>query len=415
MPDELLLDATETQVDDPQIDDQQIDGQTDQTDTTQQTDEQVDKTPLASLFQADGKRFDPRVSAKLAAIKKENPELGTLMARALNKFSELEREFPGGLTEAKELRDKVEELGGIDGIGEKLEGATELSTLADQFMNADPAFVEDMATSSPESFAALAPQVFDKFAEVNPEGFAAYLGRVVFGDMQRNGLPLMMMRLQDLIPGDNAKLKEAFEAVNGYLGGFKSLSEKPMPTAKPKQAAAKPDNAQQEVLAAREQAWGTESKQAHDQIVNAQYTRAIGDRKPDTEEKAAIKELVMGRFDKRVRELFPDRDKKRVAFFQRNDKAGYLRYMKTIYDRVLPEVVGNAVNFVMRGKGAKATTQRVTNTQQRPQNGQNGGGANYKPVAKEPGVWEIDYQRTSPAMLKQNRAILQNGTMVSWK
>src|SRR4051812_2981055 len=72
------------------------------------------KTPVTSLFQPDGKKLDPQVSATLAKLKTENPELGKLLTRAVYRVAEIEREFPGGVTEAKELRDKVEELGGVN-------------------------------------------------------------------------------------------------------------------------------------------------------------------------------------------------------------------------------------------------------------------------------------------------------------
>ena len=373
-----------------------------------------EKTPVTSLFQADGKKLDPQVSASLAKIKAESPEVAKLINRAVYRVAELDREFPGGVTEAKELRDKVEELGGVDGIETKLESLAEMDGLATAFMSSDPAFVEDLVESSPEAFAALAPMVFQKFAEVNAEGFAAYMGRVVLGDMQANGIPLMMMRMQDLIPADNPRLKEAFDQINAYLGGFKTLSEKPLPkpgTSKAKPAAGKTDDLSKREEALRAKEWQTERDTMQRGIVNGEYAKVLAGRKPDSEEKAQILELFQSRSIAAANRLFPGWSEKAQRYVSSGDKAGYIRYMKSIYARVVPEAMASSVNATMKGKkAAAATVTRPAGTGAPAKTAASG----FKVIGKDPGN-NVDYGRTTKAMVAQDMYILKDGSKVIWR
>ena len=373
--------------------------------TTDQT------APITSLLGPDGKKLDPTVRTLLSEIRTKNDAAGKLLTKAVYRVAELDREFPGGLTEARELRDKVEELGGVDGIEGKFETLAELTGLSKQFMDADPAFVEDMATSSPESFAALAPVVFAKYAQTNPDGFTAYIGRVVWSDMNTNGIPLLLQRMADFMPADKPQAIELLNTLSTYLNGFGELSKKAPATARPR-AEAKPDDltAREEALRSRE--WKADRDGIQRGIVREEETKALSGRKPDTEERAQIRELFMTRSGAAANRLFPGWAEKAQRFIKSGDKAGYLRYMKSIYVRVVPEAMASAVNSTMRhAKPAPVVKQTAVSrpgSSAAPVNG-------FKPVATEPDTYKIDYGRTTKAMLQENRAILTDGARVQWK
>ena len=384
--------------------------------STEQT-ESADKPIVTSLFQADGKRLDPAIRTTLDKLKAESPDAGKLIAKALYRVADLDREFPGGLTEIRELRDKVEKFGGVDGIQEKLDGAKELYTLADQFAAADPAFVEDMLASSPESFAALAPIITAKWAEVQPEGFTSYIGRIVFNDLNKNNIPLTIMRMADVL-GDNAKALEYLEQLNTYLGGYKTLAEKRVESPKPGAAktAPKTDDLAKREETLRSQEWKVERDTIQRTAMDAEYSRALAGRKPDTEEKAQILELFRSRSIAKADQLFPGWQEKAQRFIKANDKAGYLRYIKSIYTRIVPETMASAVNSTMRGKKAatpaatpKPAPQLKTATAQQPP------AKGFKFVSGEPNSFDINYSYTDKQMLSQNRAILKDGTRVQWR
>ena len=372
--------------------------------------------PVTSLFQPDGKRLDPTVRGALDKIKAENPDVGKILTKSIFRLAELDREFPGGLTDVRELRDKVEELGGITGIEQKIEGATELQELAVQFDAGNPAFVDDMVASNPESFAALAPVVFAKFAELQPESYAAYVGRVVYSDFTRNGLPLMLQRLADFIPADNPKAAELYNSIWGYLEGFKALADKPMATARPRQEQRQPDASAQREEQLRAREWKVERDSVQRSIVREAETSTLAGRKPNNEEGAQIRELFLIRSKSTADKLFPGWGDKSQRFIKNGDKAGYIRYMTAIYRRVVPEAMASAVNSTLRGSRKPAAT---TNGAQ-PKKPVAAGAAqqangDWKPVSAEPGTWDIDMNRTNTAMLQQNRAILRDGRRVSWR
>lgn len=373
------------------------------------------KPPITSLFQADGKKFDPQVSSILSKIKGENPEAGKLLMRALNRVGELDREFPGGLNEVREMRDKIEELGGVPGIEEKLQGAAEMDTIAQQFMGADPAFVDDLIESSPEAFNALAPVVFAKYAEQNPDGFQGYIGRLVFGNMQEAGIPLLLMRIGDLV-ADKPQATEALKQLNDYLGGFKAMAQKPVAEAKPGKTAPQPkkDDLSVREERLRSQEWNAERTAIQKNIVNGEYKKSLNGRTATSEERAQIQELFLSRSAKAADRIFPGWQQKAERYIKSNDKTGYIRYMETIYRRIVPEAVASAVSSTMRGKAA-GTQQKPQAPQQKPGSPAARAPEGFTPVAKEPGTWEIDYGRTSQAMLRQNQAVLKDGKKVAWR
>lgn len=390
-------------------------------DGTPKTDEEVvaETTPVTSLFDATGNKLNPAVKGALEKLKAESPSIAKLLNKAIYRTAELDREFPGGLTEAKELRDKIEELGGVTGIEQHVEVAGEFRKLADLYEAADPAFIDDMIESNPQSFAALAPSMLAKYGEVDPQGFAAHVGRIVFSDMSKAGVPLYMMRLADLI-GDNPKAMEAFEVLNNYLGVWKGLAEKSpeAPRTATKQAPKTDDLARREEdLRARE--WKTERETLQKTVTDGEYVKALAGRKPDQEERAQIRELFTIRSKAAADRLFPGWAEKAQRFIKTGDKPGYLRYMQSIYKRVVPETMASAVAATLRGKKAVIPPANgQPNGQQKPQQQQNGATSSnggYAQVAKEPDTWSIDFDRTSSAMLQQNRAVLKGGKMVSWK
>lgn len=416
MEDELL-----TAIEEPDLE-QPADGQPDGGEGQQQQgtegDKASDETPLTSLLQPDGKKLDPRVSSTLSKLKTENPGLGKLLTKAVYRVAELDREFPGGLSEVRELRDKVEELGGVDTITEKFEGLAELDGLAKQFMDADPAFVDDMAQSSPESFVALAPTVFAKYAELNPDGFKSYIGRIVYSDLQRAEVPLMIMRLADVV-AENPKAVEILGQLNDYLGQFRELANKApaQPKVRQQQTAPKDDDIRKREEALRSKEWKGERDTLQMDRFKSEYTKSLAGRKPDAEERADIKERFTIRVKQLTDRLFPDWQKKTQAYIANDDKAGYLRYVKSVFDRCIPEAMAAAVNAAMRGKKAPSG-QPPGQTPRQPE--RNGGGngqapAGFVPIGKEPGTWDVDYSRTSAGMLAKNQAILRDGRKVSWR
>lgn len=373
-----------------------------------------EEQPVTDLFEPDGKKVHSAIRAQLAKIKTEKPDAGKLITDAVYRFAEFKREFPGGLAEARELRDKIEEYGGVDAISGEIATAKEFRELAKAFETSDPAFVDDMVESNPDAFASIAPMVFQKYAELNPDGFAGYVGRVVYADLQRNNVPLLMERLADVLPPDNTKAIEIFNTLNGYLGNFKTLADKaPTVKAGKRTEPAKDDNLKQREEALRSREWKTERDGILRTEKDGAMLKALAGRKPDTEEKAQIEELFMVRAKAAVDRLEPGWAEKAKRFIGNNDKAGYLRYIKSIYQRAIPEAIASAVNSTLRGKKAAPVNNQQNGVKKSPNDATQPAG--FIPLAKEPETYQIDYSRTTATMITNNQAVMKDGKKVSWR
>jgi signal recognition particle subunit SEC65 len=410
---DLELDVPELETDLEELETETPEGEEETPES--ETDKPKDETdkPVAPAKLFDGKKLTAGAKEALAKLKEEAPGVAKSITKALYRVAELDREFPGGLKEARELRSAIEEYGGVAGLATLKTNLGEFDSIAAQFDAADPAFVEDMVTSNAQSFAKLAPVVFAKYAEIHPEGFEAYVGRIVFNDMNRAGLPLLMSRMQDVL-GENPKALEYFEQLNSYLGAFRTMAEKPIDLTKVK-AGEKPPandalNKREEELTAKE--WKMDRDSVQRSMADLEYRQALAGRKPSTEEKADILERFQMKAANLAAKVEPKWAEKSQRFIANKDKAGYLRFMKSLYARVIPDAMSEAVNKTLRSArptGGKAPLKRAaTPGQKRAAN------EGFKPVPEEPGSYDIDYGRTPDWMVKQNRAILNDGRRVSW-
>lgn len=417
MPDTDLLDL-ETPLED--IEEELPEGEAKAEGETDGQEEQPDgeKPPApTSLFQPDGKKLDPAIKTLLGEIKAKSPEAGRLVSKALYDVAELRREFPGGLSEAKELRDKIDGLGGVSAIEERIGDLEYFDGIDKKFTSGDPAFVDDLAGADPAAFSKIAPAVFAKFAEVSPDGWKKYIGGIVYGDFQRNEIPVQISRLADsLRRKDEAGAIESFNAISAYLSTFKELAELRVEAPRGKAPESRTDDLSKREMDLRAREWQSDHAQIERGIVQEEYRAAVGSRKPSTEEKAQIQELFLAKRQTLAKQYFPDQAKKLDALRNANDKAGFMRLATVMHKRVAPEAMRWAVSRTL--KPAKATTSKLNQQQReqpRQQSQQNGAGI-FKFVGAEPDTWAIDYSYPGiKQLLGENKAVLKDGVKVQWR
>lgn len=373
-----------------------------------------------SLFQPDGKKLDPAIKASLAELKAKSPEAARLVSKALYDHGQFQREFPGGLTEAKELRDKIDGLGGVATIEERLNDLTYFDGIDQKFTQGDPAFVDDLVKADPGAFSRIAPAVFAKYNEIHPEGWKKYIGTVIYTDFQQNEIPVQMSRLADsLRRKDEAGAIESFNAVAAYLASFKELASLRVEAPKGKAPESKDQDVQKREDALRAREWQAEHSQIERRIVQEEYRTAVGARKVSTEDKAQIQELFLAKRQTLARQYFPDQAKKLEALRRANDKAGFLRLATLMHKRVSPEAMRWAVARTLKpaktGASGQTPVQKLPPQQQGRLERQNGAGV-FKFVSNEPGTWDIDYNYPGiKQLLGENKAVLKSGEKVQWR
>ena len=380
-----------------------------------------EKPPVpTSLFQSDGKKLDPAIKTVLGELKTKSPEAARLVTKALYDMGQFQREFPGGLTEAKEIRDKIDGLGGFTAIEERLQDLDFFDGVDKKFTAGDPGFVDELANADPGAFAKIAPAVFAKYADIHPDGWKQYIGSVVYGDLLENGIPAEVTRLADALNAKNdAVVIDSFNKIAKYLMLFKGLKELRPELPKGKTTETPDGDLNKREMALRSREWQAEYAQLERRIVQDEYRSAIGSRKPTSEERATIQELYLNRRQTLARQYFPDQGKKLEQMRLRNDKAGFMRLARIMQLKVTPEAMRWAVARTLKPAKSSTTRQNTqqeqrTESQRKPQSQANGAGI-FKFVGAEPDTYDIDYDKTNKALLAENKAILRDGSRVQWR
>ena len=370
----------------------------------------------AKLFDAPGK-LSADVKQTLAEIKSKNPALANQLQRALFKSAEVDRVLPGGIRQAQELQKQIAEWGGPEKVKQTREELAYFSDLDSQFTAGDPRFISAMIETpeGQEAFQKLAPSMFDKYLEMNPEGYGAYVSKVFTADMVQEGIPLALERLQDFI-GDNPKAMEVWKKLAGYVNRINGFAQKPV--APTKTAAKSPEvDARVAELDKREQelergAWGNTAKLEHLKLFESELAKAARDRKLSDLQVSAIKELYAPRVDKAILKT-PKFDETLERYFTAKDREGYNRYMASIYKTEVPKALKTAMDAILPSRpGPKAGT--AVQGALPKENGTAKPSSGFEFIGKRPDPNEIDPLR-SVGLILQGKAVLRSGRKVYWR
>ena len=389
---------------------------------TQETESSESEAPDTPPEAPDAKDFRAVVDGRLSAtakaaldkLKTENPTLAKTMQRALFAEDRLRRELPGGFKEIADWRSKIEQLGGDDGIKEvqnEIGGWREFDSL---YTSGDPKVLEFL-TQEPEAkdaFLKIAPGAFEKFRELNPDGYAAYVSQVFTADMMNARVPLMLERLQDFV-ADNPKAQEVLGQLIGYVNRIGKFAENPVnvPSAAKQPQAVDPRTAE---LDQREQQftrkeWGNETATKHSQMFNSAWKSIVGDRKLSDTQLGVVKELYGLRL-KAILDAQPDFQKNLEKYFTAKQKDGFVRHFESVYKEAVPNALRKAIE--QAGVGAKPGP-RPGSSGAKPAGVTPKADAGFQ-IGAKPSMDEVNRKATTPEMWASRKAILKNGTMRQW-
>lgn len=381
----------------------------------------IQQAPYRAVSE-DGKRLDEKARATIDEIRAKDPALAKEIRNALFEVDRFKREVPGGLTEVRELRQAIETLGGEPGIRETQEKLAGWDSFDNQYMAGDPKALEFML-STPESqqaFLKLAPMAMNKFEELNPDGFAAYVCQRIIGDALHNRIPISLELAQHfLAAGDQAKAAEEFGKVVAWFQGLDATSKKAVAPPQTKGPDAKTDpryqELEQENARMLRDGWKTESAAIHNQIYSRELGRLLDGRKVTDSQREDILLYVKTKLEIRARA-----DEEKInRYFSAKDKDGYLKMAKTFGEKNITDLLREAVNrYVPQKPGPRpGTTQTNQNGAplRPPMNGKPEAG--FAVVQKAPASSEIDWSNpfNSNMNIKNGKAVLIGGRKVSWR
>jgi len=380
----------------------------------------------SELMAAPGKLADATKTA-LESIKAENPAIAGALQKVIQHFDAIRREFPGGMKELRQMRERLESLedlsgeGGMETLRSELAGFREYDR---QFMTADPAFVKTMLDAEPNAFQRLAPVIFNEFEKVNPEGYKTLIARGAVRDMMDSRLPVHMDMMayqltelsRELLAANSPLVSLVNRAIDTFNNGPFAYFTKIDAAAKSEIKMPEAQKPADEGLKAREakltkQEWAVDTGKSLAAIYREEFGKLAGNRKFSDAQKSNILELFSIKLEKALDNVegYEERVNRYIAT---GDRQGNLRYQTSLYKqhapRILGALLGPGKQQTVAGKpAARASENGAPVTPPVNNNG-------FLLVAKPPSAADVSPQTTT-SMIENNRAILRDGRKVTWK
>ncbi|AEU37289.1 hypothetical protein [Granulicella mallensis] len=142
-----------------------------------------DKAAADANVAGDGRQIPPALRSALNDLRLIDPKLANRLKNVWFADLALKKEFPGGLNEARALREFKERLGGDEGIQQIEQERQYFQGLDQQFAMGDAKVLEHLANVAPEGFSKLVPAAMAKLAETSPEHFEHIAGVMMAGHL----------------------------------------------------------------------------------------------------------------------------------------------------------------------------------------------------------------------------------------
>lgn len=363
-------------------------------------------------------RLHPLLKSHIEETKAKNPALARTIQKALFAEDRLRRELPNGFKDLADLRGKIEELGGDQGIQEvrqEIDGWREFDS---KWTAGDPEVIKFL-TETPEAQAAfikIAPAAFEKYREAHPEGYSAYVSQVFEATMNESQIPILLEKLA-WIGKDNPEILDLQQRLMGFVRGVSALARKQV--APPKVESSGPDPRASE-LDQREQQltrqeWTRESGSIHGSLFNQQWKALIGDRKLTDTQIATVKELY-GLKLAAILKAKPDFNQNLNRYFGAKQKDGFMKLYKSVYSEAVPRALRTAMEQVGIGKPGPKPGQTPAKPEAAPTKPAAAGvNTGFTFTAAKPDMVMVNRSLTTPEMWQKGQAILKTGSKVWWK
>ena len=370
--------------------------------------------------------------AALESLRSISPQLAQQTVQAHLTAEYFRREFPKGKADVQRLKQMATGYGGETGLASLKQNAEALTNLTNLYDAADPSFVDHL-TADEESIAAfvkLFPSFMDRLYKASPD-HAMHLTAQRFADfMDSARLPVSFARMADLLnmaaasKDDHARLAAMIPSMVESFNEISATLDKAYQIAKTKPAdpAVTPQPANDERLKSldqREQA--IRQKEWDDQIYNERRTiwqnawkELTKGRTISETQKSSILALYDARLLTMAKQAPGQPDYAR--FIATNDRDGYLRSQIEFAKKYIPEALRKSIQafFPPAQPGPKPKSDGVKPVPVKPPvNGQAPPSQTVK-VRAMPAVAQLDYMRTTPEMLRENKAFGKDGKIYQW-
>lgn len=296
-----------------------------------------------------------------------------------------------------------------------------------------PRLLEEMIADHPESFKSLVPQAMDRLAQLDNERFSNYVARSAVGYLNSQGLPVEFAILDEFLPslpdfpGKN-RLIQAIQKVYGAFNSLETLAAKQLPDPNRQNPADSGnvdergnDLTQREMNITRYE-WNRTAGQANVQLRDAEMTKVAAARKVTLteQEKSEVKAAVRDEFEARLA-ANPRYGETMQGYLRSRNQREYNKRAASEGQKLLPSIVARHTNAVLDKRtaakqnsgGAKTSSNAAPS---HPVKDSSGNLIQWLSGSPKSLGKQVDYMRTTNAMLQRNEAYLKGEKpLFKWK
>lgn len=352
----------------------------------------------------------------IQALKETNPEAYKAAKDLFFGLRAFKTEFPGGIPEARRLKQTFDLVGGEAGLQKMQTDNADFSTVAKQFMDGDPAFVADLAAEDPVAFGTHVPAILSKYKEIDPEGYRREVAKQISGEHAAWGLFPQLRAVYDAInSGKTDEAKEILNAIANWHDKIENLSkQEDDPRYKRLQETLKKERGSrsEQETEVFNNAYRSESVQGIDKAAKAIVQSYIKGKNYDANDEQLLMRNVIQEANQA---MLKDKDfiAKRDLLIQRRDKEASVRFAVSAWERALGEAAKRVMRTFSRG-ATPAPTVAPTNGKPAPAKLPPG----LQKVAPEwmnTNMKLVDRSKTPTTMiLNLRQAVLLDGRKVTW-
>jgi len=367
---------------------------------------------------------------EVKSLTQEGKPLTPKQLSALNKVihrnDAFESKYPDGLSAVEAQMTAVKQLFSDESvpfeqaIQETVKEQAYYHKLDTLFSDGKPEFVEELASTSPEAFQNIAPAVFRKYAEVNPEGYSAYVAQAVVNHMNSARVPMQFEVLDAFWPQvpdfpGKVQFQKALQGVIEWSDSLKGMAAaKISPKVIPGQENGQqgPDLAQQNEQLKVENSriqWNSSIYSEGVSFVMSEAQKAAGKTVLTDADKQKVLKLVGEEMEAR---LTADRryGEAMQGYLKAGNRNSYLQRIQSERKKLIPGAVRRAVGDVIEARPKNAPKAPPTNVagKVKPLAPELNGAVQFMRIAKPPKEMglTVDHGRTNHAMLERRQAFV---------
>lgn len=358
----------------------------------------------------DGRTIPDSLKKAIAAIKATNPAAAKEI-KGLYYSNQAYREVFPKPEDAVAAKTLMDEVGGAEGLQAIHSEREEWANIDRAFLEGSKDFYHELAESNTDAFVKGMPHAINEFAQRAPEQYGYYANTVALNTFKNAGIDLPTLAAAHARYANNPEAQAIIAEIHNSLLGLKQQAhdfEQKRHDPREEQLKQRETEFEQRRRADFEGAVANDAEKYLSDKMQPEIARYIPQgQNVDPEAQQILQGQVLAEVQRRLGEI-PGFGDRLEAFYRTGDKQKSLDYIKTQYNRILPEAAKKIVTPFFRNIAPKPAQQAHRGTA-RPTNGQRPASPG-EVVLKEMPEWkDVDQTRTTVADIMEGHAILKNG------